>query len=568
MINLDRLQAQLLNSPIHIKDNPLYQVITQLIKAEKELQDQLASSVTTINNIINNLTFDGPPPVVLIGLDSSEPFDPIPIPGKDGKDGKQGLIGPPGEDGTDGNDSFIPGSPSRDGRDGQVGIPGLDGQDGESSLIPGLPGRDGKDGLTIPGMDGENYYEDNVFPATAPSSGGSSTSPGGSDTQVQFNDSGAFGGDAGLVYNKTTDILSGPTSVRTANSTAATPGFSHNTDTNTGLFLDGSDTLGLTTSGVSRLGVNSTGGCNFTTAVSHAIGGIPNLRHLLTLLGAFTGNGTGIATALRVQPSIAGAVGDEVYGMDFAYTFVDPGSGTTPAVGGLICRAPIRTGTGATITEAATLYIDGAPSFGSANYGIKAAGGIRFTAFGAGAATFDASGNISSVSDEKFKENIKLYNYGLAAIRKLEPIRYKWTLDSKLDRGRSYIGFSAQSVRPWIPDAVDAHRRTGDLSLNPHVIIAAMVNAIKELAIRVDSLDNKKENDATPIVDFNAAIELDSIEVARIIAEEDETIRRRKEIDDRELKRLIEEAKLAAELAIKLEEEAAKILAAEEKHEQ
>lgn len=30
----------------------------------------------------------------------------------------------------------------------------------------------------------------------------------GTDTQVQFNDSGAFGGDAGLTYNKTTDALS------------------------------------------------------------------------------------------------------------------------------------------------------------------------------------------------------------------------------------------------------------------------------------------------------------------------------------------------------------------------
>lgn len=30
--------------------------------------------------------------------------------------------------------------------------------------------------------------------------------PGGSDTQVQFNDGGVFGGDAGFVYNKTTDV--------------------------------------------------------------------------------------------------------------------------------------------------------------------------------------------------------------------------------------------------------------------------------------------------------------------------------------------------------------------------
>jgi hypothetical protein len=37
--------------------------------------------------------------------------------------------------------------------------------------------------------------------------GGGATSPGGSDTQVQFNDSGSFGGDAGLTFNKTTNDL-------------------------------------------------------------------------------------------------------------------------------------------------------------------------------------------------------------------------------------------------------------------------------------------------------------------------------------------------------------------------
>lgn len=35
-----------------------------------------------------------------------------------------------------------------------------------------------------------------------------SAAPGGSDTQVQFNDGGALGGDAGLTYNKTTNVLS------------------------------------------------------------------------------------------------------------------------------------------------------------------------------------------------------------------------------------------------------------------------------------------------------------------------------------------------------------------------
>lgn len=38
-------------------------------------------------------------------------------------------------------------------------------------------------------------------------SGGGGGTPGGSDEQVQFNDSSTFGGDAGLLYNKTTDVL-------------------------------------------------------------------------------------------------------------------------------------------------------------------------------------------------------------------------------------------------------------------------------------------------------------------------------------------------------------------------
>lgn len=38
--------------------------------------------------------------------------------------------------------------------------------------------------------------------------GGGGGSPGGSDTQVQFNDGGSFGGDSGLTFNKTTNVLS------------------------------------------------------------------------------------------------------------------------------------------------------------------------------------------------------------------------------------------------------------------------------------------------------------------------------------------------------------------------
>lgn len=46
-------------------------------------------------------------------------------------------------------------------------------------------------------------FPDNTIQLTA----AVGTTPGGSNTQVQFNDSGVFGGDAGLVFNKTTNAL-------------------------------------------------------------------------------------------------------------------------------------------------------------------------------------------------------------------------------------------------------------------------------------------------------------------------------------------------------------------------
>ena len=52
-------------------------------------------------------------------------------------------------------------------------------------------------------------YKFNPFTGTLDEvgAGGGAATPGGADTQVQFNDSGALGGDAGLTYDKTTDKL-------------------------------------------------------------------------------------------------------------------------------------------------------------------------------------------------------------------------------------------------------------------------------------------------------------------------------------------------------------------------
>jgi hypothetical protein len=86
----------------------------------------------------------------------------------------------------------------------------------------------------------------------------SGTSPGGSDTQVQFNDGGSFGGDAGLTYNKTTNTLSTDIVVFSSGSASA-PSITATGDTNTGVFFPAADTAAITTGGSERMRIDSSG---------------------------------------------------------------------------------------------------------------------------------------------------------------------------------------------------------------------------------------------------------------------------------------------------------------------
>jgi hypothetical protein len=68
---------------------------------------------------------------------------------------------------------------------------------------------------------------------------GSDGAPGGigGATQVIFNDNGSLASDAGLVYNKTTDVLTTGSLRTTSLGTAAAPGIAFASDPNTGIYL-------------------------------------------------------------------------------------------------------------------------------------------------------------------------------------------------------------------------------------------------------------------------------------------------------------------------------------------
>lgn len=77
---------------------------------------------------------------------------------------------------------------------------------------------------------------------------------------------------------------------------------------------------------------------------------------------------------------------------------------------------------------------------------IHSTGSVRFANFGAGAATFDANGNISSVSDETLKDIQRDYSEGTKQIKSINPIVYKWKDITGLDTENEYVGWSAQNI--------------------------------------------------------------------------------------------------------------------------
>ena len=122
---------------------------------------------------------------------------------------------------------------------------------------------------------------------------------------------------------------------------------------------------------------------------------------------------------------------------------------------------------------------------------INSAGALKLSAYGAGTLTTDGSGNITAVSDQRIKKNIRPFSRGLAEILAINPILHGYSTESGLDQSRDdYAGFSAQQVQPLIPEAIGVNG-DGMLSFSDRPVMAALVNAVKELSARLAALEAK-----------------------------------------------------------------------------
>ncbi len=99
-------------------------------------------------------------------------------------------------------------------------------------------------------------------------------------------------------------------------------------------------------------------------------------------------------------------------------------------------------------------------------------------------------GQLSVISDERTKDIKGDYTRGLDAILALKPILYSFNEASDIpDKKSVWAGFGAAQVRESIPEAVHDDNPNGFLSLSDRPIIAALVNAVKELSAKNEALE-------------------------------------------------------------------------------
>lgn len=123
---------------------------------------------------------------------------------------------------------------------------------------------------------------------------------------------------------------------------------------------------------------------------------------------------------------------------------------------------------------------------------ILGSGLISMSYYGAGTATFDASGNISSISDERLKTIVGKYTGGIAQLNGIEPIVHKWNEKSGMEMDHEYVGFSAQNVQDNMPEAV-YENKDGYLSYSDKAVIAALVNAVKAQQAQIEAMQAKQK---------------------------------------------------------------------------
>jgi hypothetical protein len=378
--------------------------------------------------------------------------------------------------------------------------------------------------------------------------------PGGANGQVQFNSSGAFGGDSKLFWNNTTKKLGIGTNTPQyslgIDGGAGYPEIHFTSDWSGSNATDGvrfgmgnlstwlwnyeDSRISFGTNNLERMAIARNGDIqlfeNLSMQQGKKIGiGVDNPTHTLEMLNGTTTYAKFFHSTSGIESSDGFLLGITQTGnRSYVWNYEDGpiyfgtnnifrmtvspegnlGIGTTLPDYKLDVNGPVNLNK--SITTGQALLVNGSEALwyngsyfswgfgGDYNYfadevtiGTTANPGYDLVVNGTAAKT--GGGSWSNLSDIRLKNLLGNYEKGLREIAELQPVRYTYKEGNprQLNSTEEQIGFIAQDVQKVFPEAVN-QGKDGYLDFNLHSINVALVNAVKELKIENDKL--KAEN--------------------------------------------------------------------------
>lgn len=362
------------------------------------------------------------------------------------------------------------------------------------------------------------------------------TTLAGSNTQVQFNDSGVQGASSQLVFNKATNNLSvgntvvtGNSSIRstnltlggqiTANGSTGTSGFlltSGGASTNaywatapstvagstTQIQYNNSGTLagaaGLTwTNSSNSLALGASGKISFGNSTVNTTISADNLTFWSgSRLGIFGPAGIQLGGTLQAN----GSDGTAGY-------ILTSGGASTNAYWATAPSSVAGSNTQIQYNNSDTLAASAALTFNNTTNSVSVSNSATISgALGVGTAASSTAGEIRATnnitayysSDARLKENVRPITNALEDLLKLRGVRFDWTDDFIQKSGgedgyfvrKQDVGIIAQELEAVLPELV-IDRQDGFKAVKYDRIVALLIEAVKELKIEVDLLKQK-----------------------------------------------------------------------------
>jgi hypothetical protein len=241
----------------------------------------------------------------------------------------------------------------------------------------------------------------------------------------------------------------------------------------------------------------SSGQYQYNNAGAFAAGNAYNLTGTLHGIGTATADSSGaplqiqskasfqVAGALKGQVGISGGASDMVTG----------------SASGDLCISNQSAGThGIVFSGASGTYHANLGSGGNLFLGFSTvqSSSAYTLQLGTDTAAKTASTTWTVASDVRLKRNIRPYEHGLATLQKIEAIRYQFNGKNSLEDGFEGIGVDAKAMQAILPETVSTF--PGELDgeptelygFNSHALFFVLINAVKELAARIETLETRR----------------------------------------------------------------------------